>query len=298
MTPEELQAELALSGIICKVLRGEVFVEVCWFCANPRWNLQLDPTHGRFICWACGTGKGERLDRILQDRLGHEVYLPTGRRLSGAPAPPKPQALDFAHRAIHDVPSAAHYLARRGLPLDVAERYQWVVCTEPTHQLQGRLVAPIPDFWTGNIMGYLGRTYTNQRPKYLTTLRTRMIAGYRVRSTWTPCIIVEGLFDAIAVHRAGYHAAALLGTSAPQLKEFGARLSVETPLVIMLDGAAWDRAQQLRWALQVVRSVPVSLVSLPQEKDPADLQPETLHQFVEQVFQQQHGSKFDGKQTE
>ncbi|KKL52938.1 hypothetical protein LCGC14_2280440 [marine sediment metagenome] len=283
MTPEELQAQLTLTGIVCEVRRGEVYVETCWFCANTRWNLQLDPAHGRFNCWACNAGKDERLDHVLQERLGGAIYLPTSRRGPQSNTATPQHVIAFNHLSADKVPIAARFLSRRGIATHVAKQYGLVVCTEPNHRLAHRLVLPVSDFWTGQLVGHLGRTFTNQYPKYLSTLQTRIAAGYRVRSWRTACVLVEGFFDGIAVHRAGYHAAVLSGTTAPWVPEFGARLPAETPLVVMLDGEATDEAYRLSWSLQMVRSS-VHIACLPKGRDPADFAPLVLNRFISKTL--------------
>lgn len=295
MTPEELQRDLTTAGIACRVRRGEVVVETCYFCGNEKANLELNPERGLFHCWACN--EGGRLDRFLHEWLGQEVYLPVRSAAhQDRTAMPAHTTAPFAAVPAHTVPSALHYLSRRRIDQNTATTYGLLVCTEAKHPLVNRLVIPIPEFWTGNIVGYLGRTYTNQRPKYLSTLSRRVVAGYRVRSPRTPCIVVEGFFDGIAVHRAGYHAAILQGTTAPGVKEFGARLPQEMPVLVMLDGAAREEAERLCWTLRSVRPGQVQLASLPIGKDPAEFQPRVLQLFVTKVLAQSEPSRISNGQ--
>lgn len=282
MTPEELRRELVILGIPCRVHREEVFVETCWFCENSRWNLQLDPTNGRFLCWACGAGKGQRLATVLEEKLGRHVELPYRRKINRGSTTVRPlTSIPFAHIPITESPVAERYLLlRRGITPTVARLYNLVVCTDQQHLLNGRIVIPVLDFWTGALFGHIGRTFTNQRPKYLSTLAHKIPAGYRVRDQNTPCVLVEGFFDAIAVHRAGYHVAVLSGTSAPWAVTFAARWGTHTPLIIMLDGEAGVEAARLRWGLTPVAGAAVQLLSLPKGRDPADFAPTVLHRLI------------------
>lgn len=282
MTPEELRQRLLVMGVACSVRRAEVVVETCRFCGNPKHNLELNPERGLFHCWACNAGG--RLDALLTEWLGEAIQLPvrTGGGARGRALAVLPPG-EFAAVPAYSLISAAHYLERRGVGKMVAEQYGMVVCMEEKHQLHGRLVLPVLDFWTEVVIGYIGRTITNARPKYLSTLRVRVVVGYRVRSLSAPCVVVEGVFDGIMVHRAGYHAALLLGTSAPRVEEFAARLPPSMPLVVMLDGEAAAEADRLRWALQAVRGCEVAVVNLAVGIDPAQLLPSVLKLLVERV---------------
>ena len=188
---------------------------------------------------------------------------------------------DFASVPAYTLASAAHYLQRRMVSPAAAERYGLMVCMEPKHMLYGRLVTPVHDFWTGVVIGFVGRTMTTQRPKYLSTLQVRFVVGYRMRQR-VPCVLVEGVFDGMAVHQAGFQAAMLLGTTAPQIQEFGARLPSTTPLYVMLDGEAAAEAQRLRWVLEAVRCTPIQVLALPEGFDPAEFSGEVLKRFITQ----------------
>jgi hypothetical protein len=282
MTPAELQQRLAVHGIHSRVKQDEVVVEACRFCGNAKWNLELNVTLAVFHCWACNAGG--RLENLLSEWFGEAVQL--APRAEGGGRQQKP-----ARRAASDggftsaIPAyestvGATYLARRGVPKVAAERYGMVVCNEKGHMLYGRLAVPLLDFWSGVPIGFSGRTMTGGSPKYLSTLTTRVVVGYRVRSATMPCVVVEGVFDGVAVHQAGFHTALLLGTSAPQIERFGARLPAGMPLVVMLDGEAAAEAQRLRWTLQPLRNAPVHVVTLPEGIDPGQLHPATITRLV------------------
>lgn len=279
MTPEELQQQLVLSGISCRVKGDEVLVETCWFCESHKFKLELNPILGVFNCWVCNAGRGQRLEKLLLERLGLEIHLPFNPH-ARRPAPTSTAPKGFTSVPAHDVHLAAHYLNRRGVGRSAAAQYGLVVCTAPNHRLVHRLVIPIHEFWSGDLIGYIGRSVTNQRPKFLSTLASRVVAGYRVQSWQRACVIVEGFLDGIAVHQAGYHAAILSGTTVPGVREFAARLPLKTPLVLMLDGDAETKAENLRWKLDPIRPGPVYTATLPPGSDPADFTPLTLHRLI------------------
>jgi len=282
MTPEELQSQLNRSGIVCRIQREEVLIETCYFCGNNRWNLELSAPRGLFHCWACD--EGGRLDRLLREWLGQDTHIPVQHTRRQSQAQRTAPTTPFATTSMHTIPSASAYLARRGVTQDMIAAYNLTVCTDTKHLLYNRIIIPILDFWNGVNLGYVGRTYTNQYPKYLSTLSQRIVAGYRVRISNTACIIIEGIFDGMAVHQAGYHAAILLGTGTSRIQEFISRLPRATPIAVMLDGAAQAEAERLKWIIQAVHASPVQLINLPVHTDPANFAPQVLRRLLSQTL--------------
>ena len=284
MTPEDLQQQFVVMGVACRTHRDEVVIETCRLCDNARWNLELNPVRGLYHCWACGAGG--MLETLLRDWFNDpHLHIPVerGGARTASYTPMVPGTFDSL--PITKVPSAVAFLQRRGVDVRTATNYGLVVCTTATHKLMGRLVLPVRDYWTGEVLGYVGRTFTHGHPKYLSALASRQVAsGYRVRKATTPCVVVEGIFDGIAVHRAGFHVAILLGTTAPWLLEWAARLAPDTPLTILLDGTAQEEAVRLRWLLQSVRTEPVLVIALPVGRDPAEFHPYALKRLVHSVL--------------
>ena len=89
---------------------------------------------------------------------------------------------------------------------------------------------------------------------------------------------MEGFFDGIAVHRAGYQTAILLGIDSKSVEEFASRLPAKTPLLILLDGSAEKEASRLFWTISPIRQV--QQLSLPSGVDPGELHPSTLQRFI------------------
>lgn len=284
MTTDELKDQLALAGIPARIRRDEVLLETCPVCGNAKWNVELNPSTGIWGCWA--HGKGGRLDSLLSMLIGGSHHIPVhsrgglrDRRLGAAPPSPPPE--EFAKRSASEVLSAATYLSRRGLGPEEVKAYGLTVCVEPKHRLEGRIVIPAYDYWTGRLVAYVGRSYTGQRPKYITTAQVRVITGYRVRQHGTPTVIVEGQFDGIATHRAGFNTAILSGITSEAVEEFAARVEPESRLVLMLDGEAREEARKLTARIGAVR--PVATVYLPDGVDPGSLHPLVVRAVIERA---------------
>jgi len=278
MTPADLVHDLTIHGYTARVRGDEVQVHTCLFCDNDRWNLECNVDRGVYHCWACGAGG--RLDGFMTKLTGQYYSLPVRQR-----AKHKEATVDttFKSRRASDVQSAAQYLWQvRRMDAMTADSYGLLVCTEPDHLLTARITIPLYDYWTRALVGYIGRSYTGQRPKYVSTLGSKLITGYRMRVPETPCVVVEGAFDGIAVHRAGFNAAVLGGTSDPQLMEFAARIPSDVPVVLLLDGDARDRATYLMWVFREVHPDRVVQVPLPAGTDPANYLPDVLRTLLNQ----------------
>lgn len=279
MTPGELYQLLLTSGIECQVRRSEVVVRVCTSCGNEKWNLELNAERGVYHAWCCR--KGGRVDTLLQKLTGqeHHVIVRTDIREPKQRALPAP-AVTFKSVEVSAVGSAAQYLAARGIMPTTAAQYGVVVCTEPGHRLEGRIAIPARDFWSGDVVGWVGRSYTGKRPKYLSTLPRKVITGWRHRSSTPLVVVVEGPLDGVITHHAGFDAAVLGGIGATGVVEWAARLSPKAIIAIMLDGDALQQAHKLFWQISPLRAAPVLLIPLAGGEDPASLGVEKVREAV------------------
>lgn len=281
MTVDELKDLITIAGYSCRVQRGQVALETCHFCGNDRYNLELAPEKGVYHCWACRSGG--RLEGLLTQLTGqsHSIPVQLGKRNAQPSRPVAPQ--EFKSKPVGEVQSAVWYLQRRGVSAEVAATYGMVVCLEPGHLLEGRIAIPARDFWTADVLGWVGRSYTGAQPKYLSTMPRKTISGWWLRRPDIPAVIVEGLLDGIAVHQAGYSAAALLGVGASGIVDWAARLDPVTPVVIMLDGSAGEQAHHIYWQIQPVRPH-VALARLAEDADPSKLGPAGVRAEVERTL--------------
>lgn len=276
MNTAELQSVLVVSGIVARVSAAEVQIETCVFCGNDRWNLECNPDRGLYHCWTCKSGG--RLDRLVKQLTGKEVSIEVRRTARGSVVQPPPAQALFNSSPVSSVASAALYLAQRGIDVATAKAYGIVVCTSPEHRLYGRITIPALDYWSGTSVGWIGRSYTGEPPKYLSTMTAKQVIGWR--NVRAPVVaVVEGSFDGIAVHRAGASAAVLAGTSSPDALAWASRLDPSTRVVVMLDPEASALSQRLYWELRTVLQARVSRVELV-DGDPAELGPTALRQYL------------------
>ena len=195
---------------------------------------------------------GARLDRAAADRQKRELV----RKREGSNAP-----LGFTLRGLEwNHP----YLAQRGIDPATASEFGVGLYPGPG-VMSGRIVIPIRNA-QGQLVAYAGRALDGRAPKY------KLPAGFRKAlelfnlhraavASSTIVIVVEGYFDCMRVHQAGFPCVvALMGSSLSPAQE-STLLRHFDRIVLMLDGdAAGHAASQAiiarlsgRCSLQVVR---------------------------------------------
>ena len=296
MTPEDLRTILATAGVSCKIRGDEVYVEICPYCSSDRWNLEINPVKGFAKCWACKQPKPGRADIAIATLTGVQYRIQTASREKKkgvAPTSDRPQ--EFKTLPIAEVPSAADYLSRRGYDSEVVKDFGLTVCVQDGHDLYGRIVIPIREYWTGYVMGWTGRSYTGGWPKYFNMVETVLVTGWRAPGRTTPAVVVEGHLDGIAVRRAGFSAAVIGGIGFSDLSDWAARLLPEQWAVVMLDGDAPEPARRLYWNIAAVRGeARLRMVALDKTDDPGGLGPEIVKQYVQDAISSPDGTSQSG----
>jgi DNA primase len=178
-----------------------------------------------------------------------------------------------------DIDSAVDYLADRGLSRSDIIKYEISVCTNKEHRLYPRIIFPVWEYWTGDLLGHIGRTYTNQQPRYMSALPYIDMVGYREGAWKDVHVLVEGVFDGIRAHQAGFQSAILLGKSANLLEEWAALTDRTDGIVIVLDGDAHDQAKEYYHRIKPIRTN-VWAYLMPSDMDPADFDPDVLRTVV------------------
>lgn len=282
MTVDELHTTVTVAGIHARVKGDEVQIETCTFCANPKWNLELSASKGVYHCWACRSSG--RVGELLLQLTGRHFDLPVQDVTKRQRVPEQMLApLDFVTLPVAESTVATRFLMRRGIDVALAQQYGIRVCDDASSQLHGRMVIPALDYWTGALLGWVGRSLTGARPKYLSTLPEVGITGWRRPGRSTPVVIVEGHLDGIAAHRAGASAAVLAGQAKrAHVESWVARLHPATPVLVMLDGDARAAAERLYWQLVGVRGGDdaVRLVTLAEGQDPGGLLPGEMQDLL------------------
>lgn len=276
MSPEELRTVMEQRGHVCRVKKEEVQVQTCVFCGNDRYNLELNAPAGVYKCWACK--EGGILENFLKRWFDLDVHIPVQER-GGKSRKVFVPSTSVPRTPLLEIPSALRYLKQRGLDPLLLQRYGVGVCAEKGHRFYARLVIPVVTYWTQADGGVVGRDYIGKVPKYLADTTVDLV-GWRVRDRKALHLLLEGPFDGITAHLAGFNAALLLGRGEEDKAQmWAAQVPADAPLGILLDGDAEAEAQQMWWMLQTIRP-DIHLFTLPPHLDPAAVPPSLLRKFV------------------
>jgi DNA primase len=210
-------------------------------------------------------------------RSAHGARRPAAQ---SSPRLPMNQPLGFTLKYIDFTHS---YLIARGVRLATARAFG-IGLYQGDGMFRGRLVIPIHSE-EGALIAYAGRAIGCEEPKY------RFPAGFAksaalfnfhraVATKQRTAIVVEGFFDALAVHQAGFRSVvALMGSSlsarmADQLCKCFERV------VLMLDGdlAGHDGTKAITAALST--RVRVNAIDLPDGVQPDQLMPPALYALI------------------
>jgi DNA primase len=150
--------------------------------------------------------------------------------------------------------------------------------------LQNRIVFPIHDP-EGQLVAYAGRSPDDGEPRYLfppgfpkSQVVFNLHRAVWESARWAP--VVEGFFDCLRVHQAGYrNVVALLGVS---LSEGQEKLLLERfpQLVLMLDGDEAGQRASRQLAARLHGRVSLSIVKVPSGRQPDQLSDEEIGRMV------------------
>jgi len=170
------------------------------------------------------------------------------------------------HFALTGVEPNHPYLARRGIDAGTAAEFGAGLYPGPG-LMSGRIVIPIHN-QCGRLIAYAGRALNGRPPKYklpagfrkaqeLFNLHRAAVTGSRT------VILVEGYFDCIRVHQAGFPwVVALMGSSLSAAQE-AALLDHFDRVVVMLDGDAAGRTASETIAARLSSRCMVEIVCVP-----------------------------------
>ena len=220
--------------------------------------------------------------RLQEEWRGAGMALGEPQRVSkgspGSRGPDRPHPLSFSLRL-----GRHPYLEERAVDLATAAWFG-VGYYAGGGFLRHRIVFPIHDH-EGQLVAYAGRSLDGGEPRYLfppnfpkSQVVFNLHRAVRESARWA--LVVEGFFDCLRVHQAGYrNVVALLGVSLSEAQE--KLLRERFPhLVLMLDGdQAGQRASQ-QLAARLRGRVSLSMVKVPNSRQPDQLSSEEIRRIV------------------
>jgi DNA primase len=174
------------------------------------------------------------------------------------------------------------YLEQRGVQRSTAARFG-VGYYGGSGFLRHRIVFPIHDS-EGRLVAYAGRSIDGCEPRYLFPpgFRKSQVVFNLHRATeeaveWA--IVVEGFFDCLRVHQAGYHkVVALMGVSLSEIQEkFLQRFPM---LVLMLDGDEAGRRASQQLAARLAAKGSVAVIEVASARQPDQLSNEEINRML------------------
>lgn len=239
----------------------QIVYQHCPVCGSRGWKVYVNPVTGLWWCHAGNHTGGGRID----------VGMPLagrGQAIRGRHAPQeRPRWTETGLPSWQPLGwRALRYLAARGIDKGLAASLGIV-------EMEERMRVLVPYLGpAGGVIYWTARSYTDleEGPKYLAAGGKHPLY---VLPDWQPredVVLVEGVFDAIAVHEAtGSAAIAVGGKSLPRYLEPDLLDLAHRSITILLDADAAADAYRLRKRLMFKRKMRV--VPLPPGEDPSSM---------------------------
>lgn len=216
----------------------------------------------------------------LQDWSG------TMPRRHAVPAEATPRAVPNAPLpfALQYIEGRHPYLAQRGLTAETIRTFG-IGVYRGRGFLRGRVVIPIHDA-TGALIAYAGRALDGHEPKYRfpTGFRKSLVLFnlHRVLKTGArTAVVVEGFFDALAVHQAGYRAVVALMGSSLSRQQADLLTRHFDRVLVMLDGDEAGRQGTAAITTSLAGCLDVVPILLDEHTQPDQLAPVAIQHLVE-----------------
>ena len=197
---------------------------------------------------------------------------------SGSSRPERPPRLTFSLR-----PRWHPYLDQRTVQPSTAAWFG-IGYYAGSGFLRHRIVFPIHDS-EGQLVAYAGRSIDGSEPRYLFPpgfCKSQVVFNLHraVRNSAGCAIVVEGFFDCLRVHQAGYrNVVALMGVS---LSEMQKKLLLDRfqQLVLMLDGDEVGKRASQQLAARLRGQVSLSIAGVPSGRQPDQLSSAEIGQIL------------------
>lgn len=232
---------------------NQTIYQYCPKCGDSKWHFYLNAATGGYSCFKCGT----------------HGYV------DGAPIPPETPK-EYTWEPIDPPPTiplseeARRYLRQRGVDHELAGH---LGLRETEHE--ARIYVPYRDE-TGALVFWTARSFRGEEPKYKNLSGTKHPLWFCGIQRATP-VLVEGVFDAVAIAKVGFLGVALGGKTVArhQWPALRRALDPDSMVHVCLDGDATKGAIELSDKLTLA-GFTISVVMLPDGRDPAAMPPNEL----------------------
>jgi DNA primase len=272
----------------------------CPFCHHTKRKLEINLVLQHWHCWVCNAAgkklvtlfKKLNVDRDKTSKLYdilEDGSLPTKQetfKSTSVSLPAEFKPLWISNDVSPEFRNAFAYLKRRGVTIFDIIKYRIGYCEEGPYS--GKIIVPSFDR-DGNLNYFVGRGYYTEDPhKHKNPNVSKNIIGFELFINWElPVILVEGVYDAIAVKR---NAIPLFGkTINDALRTKIIDMNVKD-IYICLDKDA--RKQALETANYFIsKGIRVYFVDLKQ-KDPGEIGFKRIQEIIKQTQQMNESDLF------
>ena len=234
--------------------------------------------------------------QYLKDR-GVTAQTVAEWKIGYAPGPPK-----GGWREVKDALEAKQFSANELLTVGLIKKTEGG--KEPFDVFRDRVVFPMADS-SGKVVAFSGRILhpNDKAPKYVNSPETPLykksdlLYGYDKAKTGIRTLgfslIVEGQFDVVMAHQAGYHNTVAVSGTALTLHHVQLLQRLSEKVVLALDSdRAGIAAMKKSAELMLGRGMDVKVVELPEGNDPADMIQSDLTEFKSLVGKSVHVIEF------
>jgi DNA primase len=260
---------------------------------RERWYAALD---GAVAFYQAELEKETEAYEYLKKR-GVTAQTVAAWKIGYAPGPPK-----GGWREVKDALEPKGYTNEELLTVGLVKKTEGG--KEPFDVFRDRIVFPMADT-SGKVVAFSGRILhpNDKAPKYVNSPETplykksELLYGYDKAKTGIRTLgfslIVEGQFDVVMAHQAGYHNTVAVSGTALTLHhvQLLQRLSEKAVLALDCDRAGIN-AMKKSAELMLARGMDVKVVELPEGNDPADLIQADLAEFKKLVGKSVHIIEF------
>lgn len=255
----------------CKPSGDHLNFKVCPVCGDARYKVYVQPFTGWWFCFSGAHNRGGRVEAQLStdgrvaellEMLRAEKPVASWEEIELPPWEPLSR-------------SALRYLANRDISAEYARKRGIVEWTD-----QFRVLVPYFND-AGELIFWTSRRYTDlagSGPKYIAAPGTKPL--YTLHANCDRLVLVEGVFDAMAVQRAGFAAVALHGKSLPNyLQKYFLTIAGRYGIIdVMLDTDAFGSAIGIRNSLLTQRVIGIKPYA--PGKDPAEMCREEIEEIL------------------
>jgi hypothetical protein len=256
----------------------QIQFKFCPVCGGDQWKTFVDPDTGKWICFrgSCGARGQVEIGLDAEPKAAGQDILDTlEQSFRKAGLVQEWEEIDLP--PWHELTFPARkYLRKRGIDDDMADGLGLVEWED-----KSRILIPFFDR-AGSLIYWNSRRYSDQLgegPKYLTAPGKHPLYTQRGSLGKDEVVVVEGVFDAFAVLRAGWDVVAMGGKSLPSyLVKDLLTFAAGRGMIIGLDSDALDASLRLR--SQLSDRAEVRIVTPPHGLDPGDMIPGKIEEML------------------